>query len=65
MAAVDAYQQSRRRIHASVTQPATPKGKQRQAATIQVQACVYCGSPAVGVVCAAHMDLLGQLEAER
>lgn len=64
MAVVDEYQQTRRRIIASVTRPATPKGNQ-QATTIRVTACVYCGAPALRVVCAAHLDLLGDLEAER
>lgn len=27
--------------------------------------CVYCGAPCLGPVCAAHTDLLGQMEAER
>lgn len=62
MAVVDEYQQTRRRIIASVTRPATPKGKQ-QATTIRT--CVYCGAPALRVVCAAHTDLLGDLEAQR
>lgn len=40
---------------------ATPRKKPK----LVVAHCVYCGAPAVGLVCAAHLDLLGALEAER
>lgn len=64
MAQVDDYPSTIRRIHASVTQPARPRAKQHEA-TITIKHCVYCGSPTLKVVCAAHLDLLGDLEAER
>lgn len=62
--AVDEYRDSRRRIRESITQPAAARGKQKPT-TVELRRCIYCGSPALNVVCAGHLDLLGTLEAER
>lgn len=62
--AVDEYRDSRRRIRESITQPAVARGKQKPT-TVELRHCIYCGSPALEVVCAAHVDLLGGIEAER
>jgi hypothetical protein len=43
----------------------TVVAKPRKKPKLVITKCVYCGAPAVGLVCAAHLDLLGALEAER
>lgn len=62
--AVDEYRDSRRRIRESITQPAAARGKQKPT-VVELRHCIYCAAPTLGVVCAGHLDLLGQLEAER
>lgn len=43
------------------TVPATPRKKEKPT----IRRCAYCGAPSLLPVCAAHLDLLGKLEAER